>query len=61
MQMLLLNQNKLMMQWLCGLMSADEAELRNQHRQLLPTCLATFAKSSKPLGNTRLGRSIQPW
>jgi hypothetical protein len=30
-----LNQNKLMMQWLCGLMSADEAELRNQHRQLL--------------------------
>lgn len=35
MQMLLLNQNKLMMQWLCGLMSADEAELRNQHRQLL--------------------------
>lgn len=30
-----LNQNKLMMQWLCGLMSADEAKLRNQHRQLL--------------------------
>jgi hypothetical protein len=30
-----LNQNKLMMQWLCGLMSVDEAELRNQHRQLL--------------------------
>jgi len=30
-----LNQNKLMMQWLCGLMSAGEAELRNQHRQLL--------------------------
>jgi hypothetical protein len=35
MQMVLLNQNKLMMQWLCGLISADEAELRNQHRQLL--------------------------
>jgi ribosomal protein S7 len=35
MQMVLLNQNKLMMHWLCGLISADEAELRNLHRQLL--------------------------
>ena len=35
MQMVLLNQNKLRIQWLCGSMSADEAELRNQHRQLL--------------------------
>jgi len=30
-----LNVNKLLMQWLCGLMSADEAELRNERRQLL--------------------------
>lgn len=30
-----LNVNKLTMQWLCGLMSADEAVLRNEHRGLL--------------------------
>ena len=35
MQMVLLNQNKQMIQWLCGSMSEDEAELRDQHRQLL--------------------------
>ncbi|QDS93877.1 hypothetical protein FF011L_26530 [Roseimaritima multifibrata] len=29
-----LNINKLMMQWLCGLMSEDEAKLRNEHRHL---------------------------
>lgn len=30
-----LNVNKLMMQWLCGLMSPDETVLRNEHRELL--------------------------
>lgn len=42
-----LNQNKLMMQWLCGLMSADEAELRNQHRQLLADQRKTKAAAEK--------------
>ena len=49
-----LNQNKLMMQWLCGLMSADEAELRNQHRQLLADQRKAKASAEKHSRTTSL-------
>jgi hypothetical protein len=43
-----------MMQWLCGLMNADEAELRNQHRQLLADQRKAKASAEKHSRNALL-------